>query len=57
MGSSRSVPLVEMDDFSERSFGDAEGMKVDEREELYPDRNYPNQEDMDFFRDRIMTGI
>lgn len=51
------VPLIEMDDFSERYFGDAEGMTVDERKATYSSRNYPNQEEMDSFKDRIMTGI
>lgn len=51
------VPLIEMDDFSERCFGDAEGMRPDERQAVYPDRNYPNQEEMESFIERIMTGI
>lgn len=51
------VPLIEMNDFAERYFGDAEGMTLVERQATYPDRNYPNQEEMDSFRERIMTGI
>lgn len=52
-----NVPLIEMDDFSERCFGDAEGMTLAERQITYPNRNYPNQEEMDSFNNRIMTGI
>ena len=51
------VPLIKMNDFSERYFGDAEGMTVDERNATFSSRNYPNQEEMDSFKDRIMTGI
>lgn len=51
------VPLIEIDDFSERSFGDAEGMTVEKRNATYSSRNYPNQEEMEAFKERIMTGI
>lgn len=52
-----NLPMVEMHDFAERSFGDAEGMTIDEREEIYPDRNYPNQEARSDFNERVMEGI
>jgi uncharacterized phosphatase len=51
------LPLVVMEDFAERSFGDAEGLTYDERNQLYPDRNYPNQEVLENFSERIMTGL
>nr|WP_249308211.1 histidine phosphatase family protein [Lederbergia citrea] len=52
-----NVPLIEMDNFSERYFGDAEGMTLEERLTAYPDKNYPNQEDRLSFINRIMAGI
>ncbi|MFZ3577362.1 histidine phosphatase family protein [Virgibacillus sp. DJP39] len=52
-----NVPLIEMDDFSEKSFGDAEGMNLEERKSTFPDRNYPNQEDNDSFKKRVMSGL
>lgn len=51
------LPFVVMEDFAERSFGDAEGLTYDERNQLYPDRNYPNQEILEDFSERIMTGL
>ncbi|WP_077623919.1 histidine phosphatase family protein [Sediminibacillus massiliensis] len=50
-------PIEIMEEFRERSFGVAEGMPMDEREHLYPDRNYPGQEDFEAFRNRVMAGI
>src|SRR5690625_5212360 len=35
-------PLVEMKEFLERHYGDAEGMAVEERMTLFPNGNYPN---------------
>lgn len=52
-----NLPLVEMKDFVERSFGDAEGMTVEERQALYPNREFPNKEDRQLFNNRVMTGI
>ncbi|GGA70079.1 histidine phosphatase family protein [Ornithinibacillus halotolerans] len=51
------LPLVVMEDFAERSFGNAEGLTIAERDELYPDRNYPNQEKLDVFSTRILKGL
>ena len=51
-----NVPLVEMDDFR-RSFGDAEGMTLQERLSAYPDKKYPNQEDRLSLNTRVMAGI
>ncbi|SDK60566.1 histidine phosphatase family protein [Sediminibacillus albus] len=50
-------PMEVMEAFRERSFGLAEGMSMEERNRLYPDRNYPGQEPIDSFRDRVMQGI
>lgn len=51
------LPLIEMNDFSERDFGDAEGMTLEEIRSAFPDRNYPNKEDGSSFRNRIMAGL
>lgn len=52
-----NIPLIEMDEFLERYFGDAEGMTVEERMTVFPTRNYTNQEDRDSLNERIMNGI
>lgn len=51
------VPLIEMKDFLERDYGDAEGMVLEERISAFPDKSYPNQEDRLTLNNRIMTGI
>lgn len=52
-----NVPLIEMKDFLERDYGDAEGMVLEERISAFPDKSYPNQEDRLTLNNRIMTGI
>ncbi|WP_404409504.1 histidine phosphatase family protein [Jeotgalibacillus malaysiensis] len=51
------LPLVVMDEFSERYFGDAEGMTREERMAAYPDKAYPNQETADMLQERILKGL
>ncbi|MED1738317.1 histidine phosphatase family protein [Bacillus swezeyi] len=51
------LEIVEMEDFIERNYGDAEGMPFAERMKLYPDKNYPNQESKEALAERLMTGI
>lgn len=51
------IPLVEMDDFLERYFGEAQGMTKEERLSKYPDKNYPNLESRDSVKSRVMTGL
>ncbi|KAB8134705.1 histidine phosphatase family protein [Gracilibacillus oryzae] len=51
------LPLYVMDDFIERSFGDAEGMTVAEREEKFPDGNYPNHETKEALEERVHKGM
>jgi len=51
------LPMVEMRDFAERSFGDAEGMTIEERNRKYPDHHYPNGETRTSFNERVMEGI
>src|SRR5699024_2773919 len=51
------IPLVEMEDFIEISFGDAEGLSTEERTSLYPDRLYPNKEEAHIVTNRFLKGI
>ncbi|GIN84710.1 hypothetical protein J6TS2_10960 [Heyndrickxia sporothermodurans] len=51
------LPLEVMEEFIERSFGDAEGMTVEERMSAYPDKEYPNQEDRLSLEKRVMDGL
>ncbi|WP_047984396.1 histidine phosphatase family protein [Ornithinibacillus californiensis] len=51
------LPFEELDDLGERDFGDAEGLTMDERNERYPDEQYPNQETKEAFCSRIMGGL
>jgi uncharacterized phosphatase len=51
------LPFDVMEDFAERSFGDAEGLTLDERAKLYPNHHYPNQEQLVVFSNRIMNGL
>ena len=52
-----NVDLIVMEEFIELSFGDAEGMTLDERLKLYPDRVYPNQEEEYSFKTRFSKGL
>lgn len=52
-----NVDLIVMEEFIELSFGDAEGMTLDERLKLYPDRVYPNQEEESSFKTRFSKGL
>lgn len=49
--------IIEIDAFIERDFGDASGLTMTIRHNLYPNRMYPNQEDWNSFRERVMSGI
>ncbi|MDM5297415.1 histidine phosphatase family protein [Bacillus pumilus] len=51
------APLVLMDDFIERDYGVAEGMSFEERQKLYPDKQYPNMEPLETMQDRMLEGI
>ena len=51
------LPLVEMEEFAEKHFGDAEGLTYEERALTFPDRLYPNQEDNVLFAERLATGL
>lgn len=49
--------LVIMDDFIERDYGDAEGMSFEERQKLFPDKQYPNMEPIETIQNRMLEGI
>lgn len=51
------LPLVEMAEFQEKHFGKAEGLTAQERYGRYPDKNYPDQEQLDEFRSRLVSGL
>lgn len=51
------LPIIEMEEFKERSFGEAEGLTVEERERRYPDGSYTGQEELEAFRKRVMHAI
>lgn len=51
------IPLIEKQEFVERSYGDAEGLTPEERDMKFPDKVYPNQEDRSTLTDRVMLGV
>lgn len=51
------LQLVEMEDFIERSFGEAEGLTKEERNTQFPKGNYPNMETREELQKRIQIGI
>lgn len=51
------APVIEMSEFIERSFGDAEGMFPEKRDHLFPNGEYPNQENRQALRERVVCGI
>lgn len=51
------LPIFEMPEFQEKHFGKAEGMTVEERYGLYPDKNYPGQEQAEEFHGRLSKGL
>ncbi|MGE6630882.1 histidine phosphatase family protein [Bacillus sp. NPDC077027] len=51
------APIVIMDDFIERDYGDAEGMSFEERQILYFDKQYPNMEKLEALQERLQQGI
>ncbi|MEK4386217.1 histidine phosphatase family protein [Solibacillus sp. FSL W7-1464] len=53
----KNIPIIEMRQFIERSFGDAEGMTVEARLSKFPDLQYTNQESKEDLRVRVMNGL
>ena len=52
------LPLIEMDAFKERGYGDAEGLTKTERDQKFPGmRTYPNQEPREAVTARVTAGI
>lgn len=51
------IPIIEMSQFMERSYGDAEGLTQEERITKYPDLNYPNQESRESLSERVLLGL
>ncbi|MFS0654975.1 histidine phosphatase family protein [Bacillus sp. 179-C3.3 HS] len=51
------APLLIMDDFIERDYGDAEGMSFEERQKRFPDKQYPNMEPLTDMQNRMLEGI
>ena len=49
--------VIEMEEFLERGYGDAEGMTYEERMSKFPDYVYPNQEDRLELNKRVIEGI
>ena len=49
-------PIIEMVEFIERDYGDAEGMTVTERLTAFPNKNYPNQDDRRTLTKRVIYG-
>lgn len=52
------MPIVEMDVFKERGYGDAEGLTPEERQQQFPGlREYPNQEPKAAVTKRVLEGM
>lgn len=51
------LPLVEMEEFIERTFGEAEGMTAEERQIAFSDSNYPGKESIEALNQRVLTGL
>ena len=51
------LPFQEVDAFRERSFGDAEGLSVEERQHKYPNEDFPGQEAESEFYERVVQGF
>lgn len=51
------VPLIEMSEFVERCYGDAEGLTIEERLEKYPTGDIPRLECRESLEKRVLKGI
>lgn len=54
---SLKLPIVEMDHFKERHFGEGEGLSREEREKRYPDFNFPFMESYEELVVRVHEGM
>lgn len=57
IGAKVKVPIVDMADFQERGYGQAEGLLAEERLEAFPDKVYPGAETIGELKSRVMNGI
>ncbi|GIN73894.1 putative phosphatase PhoE [Bacillus sp. J14TS2] len=58
LNQSLQIPVIEMEDFVERCYGDAEGLTRVERQRLYPKgKNISNQEPRNLLAQRVMKGM
>lgn len=58
MNQSLQIPVIEMEEFVERCYGDAEGLTREERQRLYPQgKDIPNQEPRNMLAQRVMKGM
>jgi uncharacterized phosphatase len=49
--------VIEMDDFIEKDYGEASGLTVEERKNLFPEGKYPGEEDWESLSNRTISGI
>ncbi|CAM3587656.1 histidine phosphatase family protein [Erysipelothrix urinaevulpis] len=57
IGKELDLRIIRMDEFKEMNFGDGEGLLIHERNELLENGQFPNQEKMIDFQQRIMQGL
>ncbi|MBP1913866.1 putative phosphatase [Lederbergia galactosidilyticus] len=57
INTSRQLPLIEMEEFVERGYGEAEGMSKDERLDKFPNGHIPKQEERSVLNERVMQGL
>lgn len=51
------LSIIEMEQFLERNYGDAEGLTPEERNIKFPNFQYKNQESIENLRERVMQGL
>lgn len=51
------LPILEMNVFQERDYGEAEGMEREHREALFPTRAYPKMETREQLNNRVKEGL
>lgn len=54
---SLKIPLIVLDDFIERNYGDIEGLTIEERASMFPDFQCNNQESIEFVKKRVIEGL
>lgn len=51
------LPIVVMEEFIERDYGEIEGLTIEERLKYFPNSECPSQEKFEVVRERVMSGI